>query len=74
MADLLEILLYPIKQFALLLFSLQIGTVSVGALIVSAIVLQMVFRIFIGQHLSSVFASGIVQRSGSRSKKGEKDA
>lgn len=67
MSDILEVLLYPIKQIALLLFSLQFQGVSVGALMIAAVILGILFRMFIGSHMAEGLLSGMVRSSRSKS-------
>lgn len=71
MDTLFEVIMYPLQRLAALLFSVQIADgISVGALVVSAMILIIIFRGFIGIHLS-VFnnTEGSVTRSANRGRK-----
>lgn len=73
MSDLIEILIYPIKQVALLLFSLSVEGMSVGSLIVAAVVLGVLFRLFIGSHMVSGLLTSGVRRARGRQRKENND-
>ena len=51
MSDLIDVILYPLEQFVLLLFSMSFDYVTVGSLILSALLICVIFRLFIGQHV-----------------------
>lgn len=66
MDTLFDVIMYPLQRLAALLFSVQIADgISVGALVVSAMILIIIFRGFIGIHLS-VFNNGGSSSAGRR--------